>query len=88
MGAHGLYAYSGGSPSLISAGFGALENVQGAAGSDGERYYLSCADAAGDWRLLVYDTRAGLWVQEDRLHCVDFARAGALKTCRRRYPPA
>ena len=76
MGAHGVYAYSGGSPSLVSAGFGQLENVQGTAGSDGERYYLSCADASGDWRLLVYDTRAGLWVKEDRLRCVDFARVG------------
>lgn len=75
MGLHGIYAYTGGKPSLISANFGQKEFSDAVAGSDGYRYYVSLLD--GDsYRLMVYDTRYNLWIQEDETQCIDFARIG------------
>lgn len=76
MGLHGIYAYSGGSPSLVSANFGEREFTEAVAGNDGDSYYLSCKDADDTWHLMIYETRASIWVHEDNLECVDFARIG------------
>lgn len=76
MGLHGIYAYSGGSPSLVSANFGEREFTEAVAGNDGDSYYLSCKDEDGTAHLMIYETRAGVWVHEDYLECVDFARIG------------
>lgn len=75
MGSHGVYAYSGGSPSLISACFGDHDMTQAVAGNDGDHYYLSVLDGE-QRRFLVYDTRLAVWLQEDDTQCVDFARLG------------
>lgn len=75
MGLHGVYAYSGGTPSLISANFGDHEFSDAVGGNDGDSYYLSVKD--GDQRhFLVYETRSSIWVREDDTHVVDFARIG------------
>lgn len=75
MGTHGVYAYSGGTPSLVSNAFGNSDFSQAVAGNDGDRYYLSVLDGT-EALLLVYDTRLGLWLREDDTRTVSFARIG------------
>ena len=75
MGAHGVYAYTGGTPSLISPNFGEKQFTEAIAGNDGDSYYLSVKDGNA-YRLMVYETRNGIWVHEDDVRCVDFARIG------------
>lgn len=74
-GVHGVYAYSGGTPTLISGAFGEREFSEAVAGTDGDSYYLSIKDGNA-WRLLVYETKYGIWVPEDNTNVVDFARMG------------
>ena len=75
LGTGGVYAYAGGSPQKISPGLDGLELKDAAAGTDGERYYLS--SAGGEERhLFVYGLENGLWLREDDTCCVDFARVG------------
>lgn len=75
MGIHGVYSYSGGTPSLISPNFGNRVFRDAVAGNDGDSYYLSVTEGA-DKHLLVYETRYGIWVREDDTMAVDFARIG------------
>lgn len=75
MGPHGVYAYSGGTPSLISANFGDHEFGDAVAGNDGDNYYLSVTEGE-ETHLMVYETRNGIWVREDDTRAVDFARIG------------
>ena len=75
MGLHGVYAYSGGTPSLISANFGERHFTEAVGGSDGDTYYL-CVKEGNFHHFLVYETRAGIWVKEDATKAVDFARIG------------
>lgn len=75
LGLHGVYAYSGGTPSLVSAAFGERQFSEAVAGSDGESYYLS-AKEGGKHHLLAYEARSGIWVREDDTEAVDFARIG------------
>ena len=74
-GPHGVYAYSGGTPVLISDNFGEKEFTDAVAGNDGDSYYLSVKDGA-EHRLMVYETKTGIWVLEDGTEAVDFARLG------------
>lgn len=75
QGIHGVYAYTGGTPTMISDVFGEQEFADGVAGTDGDTYYLSVKD--GDkHRLFCYETRENIWVQEDQTAAVDFARIG------------
>lgn len=74
-GPHGVYAYSGGTPTLISDNFGEKDFSDAVGGNDGDSYYLSVKD--GEIRhLLVYETKTGIWVLEDSTEAVDFARLG------------
>lgn len=74
-GPHGVYAYSGGTPALISENFGEKDFSGAVAGNDGDSYYMSVKD--GDaYRLMVYETKTGMWVLEDGTEAVDFARLG------------
>ena len=75
MGLHGVYAYSGGLPSLVSANFGARNFTNAVAGNDGDSYYLSVQDGAS-WHLLVFETRTSQWMREDDTHVLDFGRIG------------
>lgn len=72
-GRNGVYAYSGGTPELISDNFGTRRFDNGIGGTDGERYYLSMQREDKDWELYVFDTIRGLWLREDAIHAVDFA---------------
>ncbi len=75
MGIHGVYAYSGGTPSLISANFGEHSFTNAVAGNDGDSYYLSVTEGDKS-HLFVYETRSGIWVREDDTRVLDFARIG------------
>ena len=75
MGLHGVYAYSGGTPSLISANFGDHSFTEGVAGNDGDSYFLSVKDGDAH-HLFVYEIQSGIWVLEDGTQVVDFARNG------------
>ena len=75
MAPHGIYAYTGGTPSLLSANFGDRSFTDGVAGNDGDSYFLSVAEGKTH-HLFVYETRLGLWVREDDTRVVDFARMG------------
>lgn len=72
----GVMAYSGGIPQCISASLGPEKLYQGAAGTDGLRYFLSARTQAGEWSLLVYDTRTKLWYREDDTQATHFAFSG------------
>ena len=72
-GRSGVYAYAGGAPELISENFGIRRFSHAAAGTDGERYYVSMRTEEGTWELYVFDTLPGIWLREDETHAVDFA---------------
>lgn len=74
-GPHGVYAYSGGTPSLVSEHFGEKDFSCAVAGNDGDSYYLSVKDG-NTYLLMVYETKTGMWVLEDSTEAVDFARLG------------
>lgn len=69
----GVYAFTGGTPELISENFGTRRYTDAVAGTDGENYYISVSDERGEWSLFVYDTLLGIWLREDATHAADFA---------------
>ena len=71
-GAHGVYAYTGGIPELISDCFASERFTDASAACDGERYYISMLGKDG-WHLYVYDVTKGIWLEEDGTHAVDMA---------------
>lgn len=78
VGLHGVYAYSGGTPSLISANFGQHEFVNAIAGNDGDTYFLSVQEQTGPNAyknyFFLYETIRNLWVLEDNIRIKDFTR--------------
>ena len=72
-GRSGVYAYTGGTPELISENFGTRRFFNAVAGTDGERYYISMQTERDDWELYVFDTLQGVWLREDCIQAVDFA---------------
>lgn len=76
LGVNGVYAYAGGTPDCVSNAFGQHIFRNGAAGTDGRRYYLSAEDMDGSSSLLAYNTKNGLWMREDGTLAVDFCRIG------------
>ena len=69
-----ICAYQGSFPRSISQKLGEESYGEAAAGSVGDRYYISMRDSAGEWALFVYDIRRDLWMKEDALHAESFAR--------------
>lgn len=72
-GDRGIYTYTGGAPSLLSACFGNREFSEAVGGSDGEKYYLSMLEGT-QRRFLGYDPATDTWLQEDDTGVKDFAR--------------
>ena len=68
-----MYAYSGGTPELLTECFGTRRFSDAVAGSDGQRYYISMRNETGDYELYVFDTLRGIWLREDNTHALDFA---------------
>ncbi|MEA4920627.1 MAG: hypothetical protein VB078_06895 [Clostridiaceae bacterium] len=64
-GIHGVYVYSGGTPSLLSSAFGERRYSNAVAGSDDGHYYISMKDKDNRWHMFVYDISAGMWIRED-----------------------
>jgi hypothetical protein len=75
VGLHGVFAYSGGTPTLISSNFGSKELKNAVGGNDGDTYFL-CAHEGNQAHLYLYETTHNIWVLEDDLDVVDFARIG------------
>lgn len=74
-GRDGVYTYSGSTPKRISGPLGDVPYERAAAGSDGRRYYISMKRSdTGEWELLSYDLRHGLWLREDDTRAKSFAR--------------
>lgn len=76
QGRSGIYAYTGGTPELISEKFGLRRFRKGRAGTDGARYYISMQDESGAWGLYTFDPALGFWLREDGTHAAEFARVG------------
>jgi hypothetical protein len=74
LGRDGVYAYTGGIPTLISSCFGEKKFEGGVAGTDGRYYYISVTDENKNPYLFTYDTRTQLWIIEERIRCNDFAK--------------
>ena len=74
-------AWQGGFPQSVSGALGEESCYEAAAGSIGEKYYISMRNAAGAWSLYVYDLGKGLWYREDGLHALCFARCGDSLYC-------
>lgn len=72
-GKDGIFTYAGGIPTLISENFGEHVFSDAVAGSDGICYYVSMTEGDVNY-LMAYNSRLGLWVLEDDVRCVDFAR--------------
>lgn len=66
-------AYQGGFPQGISEALGDVRYHSAAGCGFGGKYYISMADAAGDYSLFVYDTEKGLWMRQDGLRADLFA---------------
>lgn len=74
-GVTGVYAFSGGTPTLIGYELGrTLSNASG--GTDGLRWYLSGELPDGTHELLAYDLKHGLWMREDASDATAFAMTG------------
>ena len=65
-GTHGIYAYDGGVPTLISECFGERIFYDAVAGTDGVSYYVSMRDERNVWYLFSYNTTTGIWTLEDK----------------------
>lgn len=73
LGREGVKVYSGSFPEVISHVLGERKYVDGVAGEDGRKYYISLYDGEM-WELFVYDTLTGTWFREDGLHVIQFAK--------------
>ena len=75
-GVYGIYAYSGGMPTLLSAKLGNEIMTDAVAGSDGAHYYVCMKDSAKKYALYVYDIRRGLWMKDRAVRADSFATVG------------
>lgn len=68
----GVCAYDGALPVEISEDLGTETYSQAVAGSHGGKYYISMADAGGEYHLFVYDRARNLWHREDGTRALAF----------------
>ena len=64
----GVCAYDGALPVDISRNLGSEVYRDAAAGAHRGKYYISMADAGGEYHLFVYDRARNLWHREDGTH--------------------
>lgn len=60
-------AYDGSLPVEVSYALGTAAYSHAAAGSNGNKYYISMKDVEDAWHLFVYDTTRRMWHREDNL---------------------
>ena len=75
-GIHGVYAYTGGVPALISRNLGEGKYTEACGGTDGVSYILSMKDERGTYKRFSYDTRLGIWMAEGEGERRDVIRIG------------
>ena len=68
--------YDGSLPVEISSALGDVNYSDAAAGTKGNKYYISMKDTNGEYHLFAFDTKRGLWHREDNTHAIYFC------TCR------
>lgn len=68
----GICAFDGSLPVCVSDALGSERYSDAVAGTVGNKYYVSMADAAGVYHLFVFDTARGLWHREDNLRAAAF----------------
>lgn len=71
----GVCAYDGSLPIEISAAFGEENYYNAAAGSLGNKYYISMSDSNEMWHLFVYDAMKGMWHREDDTQATCFCNS-------------
>ena len=64
-GVFGVYQYGGNTPQNISVNLGNDIYTNAVSGTDGRKYYINMADAAGDYHLYAYDLLHGTWMKEE-----------------------
>lgn len=64
--------YDGSLPEAVSQELGQLPCLRAAAGSVGDKYYISMEAASGEKQLWVYDTHRKLWHREDGFYAKAF----------------
>lgn len=69
----GVEVYDGSLPTSISHNFGDITWDDCAAGAYGGRYYVSAYED-GTWHIFVYDTKNGVWLEEDGFQVINFAQ--------------
>lgn len=69
-----IVAWQGGFPAGVSANLGDEKYYNAVAGVFGQRYYISMKDGSNKWHLFVYDGDRNIWIHEDDLHALCFAR--------------
>ena len=69
-------AYDGSLPYEISEPLGDAIYSNAAAGTLGNKYYISMRDAAGKYNLFVYDVQRGMWHREDDTRALTFCSCG------------
>lgn len=67
-----ICAYDGAMPVEVSFALGGMRYSKAAAGSYGNKYYVSMADPQGDYHLFVYDTVKDMWHREDNFRGTAF----------------
>lgn len=72
----GINLFDGTQATSISDKLGQELYYEAAGGALGGKYYVSMRDRDGEWNLLVYDVKKGLWVREDSSHVRHFAGNG------------
>jgi hypothetical protein len=65
-------AYDGSLPVEMSTQLGEMAYHDAVAGTLGNKYYISMADANEVYHLFVYDTAKGMWHREDNTHATAF----------------
>mgnify|MGYP007070188834 FL=1 len=60
----------------VGGALGEERYYNAAAGSFGNRYYISMKDSYNAWHLFCFDVQHGLWMHEDDLHAEMFDRWG------------
>ena len=68
----GICAFDGSLPVEVSQALGSETYSHAVGGAVGSKYYVSMENAAGSWKLFVYDTARGMWHKEDGLHAAAF----------------
>lgn len=69
----GVVAYDGSLPTGMSEALGGVRYKNGAAGSDGRRYFISMQAPDETWSMFVLDTERGIWHREDGTQALCFA---------------